>query len=152
MIIKGKDAAGIAMEAINHAKEAKYDVVLVDTAGRMQDNEPLMRALTKVIIFIYTIIAWWSKFNKKTHYLYGTFVSTLKKKNFKILFDQISFDLLLVCYSDQLYTIRPLLKSNKLQSAQTHPPFNSNIFSDVKIWYFIYFMYYISCYTCINFL
>lgn len=45
----GKDAAGIAMEAINHAKEAKYDVVLVDTAGRMQDNEPLMRALTKLI-------------------------------------------------------------------------------------------------------
>lgn len=49
MVITGKDAAGIAMEAINHAKEAKYDVVLVDTAGRMQDNEPLMRALTKVI-------------------------------------------------------------------------------------------------------
>lgn len=48
-MIIGKDAAGIAMEAINHAKEAKYDIVLVDTAGRMQDNEPLMRALTKVI-------------------------------------------------------------------------------------------------------
>lgn len=46
----GKDAAGIAMEAINYAKEAKYDIVLVDTAGRMQDNEPLMRALTKVNI------------------------------------------------------------------------------------------------------
>ena len=26
----------------------KLDVVLVDTAGRMQDNEPLMRALAKV--------------------------------------------------------------------------------------------------------
>lgn len=49
-MITGKDAAGIAMEAINYANEAKYDVVLVDTAGRMQDNEPLMRALTKVII------------------------------------------------------------------------------------------------------
>lgn len=46
----GKDAAGISMEAIQFAKEANYDVVLVDTAGRMQDNEPLMRALTKVII------------------------------------------------------------------------------------------------------
>jgi len=45
----GKDAAGIAMEAINYAKESKYDIVLVDTAGRMQDNEPLMRALTKLI-------------------------------------------------------------------------------------------------------
>jgi signal recognition particle GTPase len=44
----GKDAAGIAMEAINFARDAKVDIVLVDTAGRMQDNEPLMRALTKV--------------------------------------------------------------------------------------------------------
>ncbi|XP_043513205.1 signal recognition particle receptor subunit alpha homolog isoform X2 [Frieseomelitta varia] len=45
----GKDAAGIAMEAIRFAKDSKIDVVLVDTAGRMQDNEPLMRALTKLI-------------------------------------------------------------------------------------------------------
>jgi len=45
----GKDAAGIAMEAIRFAKEARVDVVLVDTAGRMQDNEPLMRALAKLI-------------------------------------------------------------------------------------------------------
>ena len=26
----------------------KFDVVLVDTAGRMQNNEPLMRSLAKV--------------------------------------------------------------------------------------------------------
>jgi len=45
----GKDAAGIAMEAINYARTARIDVVLVDTAGRMQDNEPLMRALSKLI-------------------------------------------------------------------------------------------------------
>lgn len=45
----GKDAAGIAMEAINFARDARIDVVLVDTAGRMQDNEPLMRALAKLI-------------------------------------------------------------------------------------------------------
>jgi len=45
----GKDAAGIAMEAINHARDSGIDVVLVDTAGRMQDNEPLMRALSKLI-------------------------------------------------------------------------------------------------------
>ena len=32
----GKDAAGIAMEAINHARDQGIDVVLVDTAGRMQ--------------------------------------------------------------------------------------------------------------------
>merc|ERR1711962_898836 len=45
----GKDAAGIAMEAINYARDMKIDVVLVDTAGRMQDNEPLMISLTKLI-------------------------------------------------------------------------------------------------------
>lgn len=45
----GKDAAGIAMEAIRFAKDMKIDVVLIDTAGRMQDNEPLMRALSKLI-------------------------------------------------------------------------------------------------------
>ncbi|XP_055530129.1 signal recognition particle receptor subunit alpha homolog [Wyeomyia smithii] len=45
----GKDAAGIAMEAIRYAKESTIDVVLIDTAGRMQDNEPLMRALAKLI-------------------------------------------------------------------------------------------------------
>lgn len=45
----GKDAAGIAMEAIKHATDSRVDVVLIDTAGRMQDNEPLMRALGKLI-------------------------------------------------------------------------------------------------------
>ncbi|KIJ17193.1 hypothetical protein PAXINDRAFT_162128 [Paxillus involutus ATCC 200175] len=45
----GKDAAGIAKEAIAHAKDNDFDVVLVDTAGRMQDNEPLMRALAKLV-------------------------------------------------------------------------------------------------------
>lgn len=44
----GKDAAGIAKDAIAYAKENAFDVVLIDTAGRMQDNEPLMRALAKV--------------------------------------------------------------------------------------------------------
>lgn len=46
----GKDAAGIAMEAIRHAKETGKNVVLVDTAGRMQNNEPLMRSLAKVCL------------------------------------------------------------------------------------------------------
>lgn len=45
----GKDAAGIALEAINYARDRKFDVVLIDTAGRMQDNEPLMRALAKLV-------------------------------------------------------------------------------------------------------
>ncbi|GJN88962.1 hypothetical protein Rhopal_001933-T1 [Rhodotorula paludigena] len=45
----GKDAAGIAKDALAHAKQNGFDVVLIDTAGRMQDNEPLMRALAKLI-------------------------------------------------------------------------------------------------------
>jgi signal recognition particle receptor subunit alpha len=45
----GKDAAAIAHEAINYARDSNHDVVLVDTAGRMQDNEPLMKALAKLI-------------------------------------------------------------------------------------------------------
>lgn len=45
----GKDAAGIAMEAISYARNQNFDVVLVDTAGRMQDNTPLMTALAKLI-------------------------------------------------------------------------------------------------------
>lgn len=45
----GKDAAGIAKEALIYAKKQGFDVVLIDTAGRMQDNEPLMRALAKLV-------------------------------------------------------------------------------------------------------
>ncbi|GAA6083327.1 signal recognition particle receptor subunit alpha isoform X1 [Tachysurus ichikawai] len=45
----GKDAASIAMEAITYARNHGFDVVLVDTAGRMQDNAPLMTALAKLI-------------------------------------------------------------------------------------------------------
>ncbi|GAA5942033.1 signal recognition particle receptor subunit alpha [Sporobolomyces koalae] len=45
----GKDAAGIAKDALTYAKQNDFDVVLIDTAGRMQDNEPLMRALAKLI-------------------------------------------------------------------------------------------------------
>ena len=32
------------------AKDKKFDVVLIDTAGRMQNDEPLMIALAKVQI------------------------------------------------------------------------------------------------------
>jgi signal recognition particle GTPase len=44
-----KDPAAVASFAIRHATERGYDVVLVDTAGRMQNNEPLMRALAKLV-------------------------------------------------------------------------------------------------------
>lgn len=45
-----KDPANVAREAVKHARREGYDVVLVDTAGRMQDNEPLMVALSKLIV------------------------------------------------------------------------------------------------------
>ena len=45
----GKDPADVAMNAINFARSSGFDVVLVDTAGRMQDNTPLMVALSKLI-------------------------------------------------------------------------------------------------------
>lgn len=45
----GKDAASVASDAIRKAKELGMDVVLIDTAGRMQDNEPLMKALAKLV-------------------------------------------------------------------------------------------------------
>ncbi|RWS11768.1 signal recognition particle receptor subunit alpha-like protein [Dinothrombium tinctorium] len=45
----GRDSAAIAMEAINYARNTGYNCCLVDTAGRMQDNEPLMKQLAKLI-------------------------------------------------------------------------------------------------------
>eukprot|EP00899_Mesostigma_viride_P005291 jgi/Mesvir1/14763/Mv05404-RA.1 len=44
-----KDPANVARDAISAAAREGCDVVLVDTAGRMQDNEPLMRSLSKLI-------------------------------------------------------------------------------------------------------
>lgn len=45
----GRDASGIAADGIKYAAQMGYDVVLIDTAGRMQDSEPLMRALSKLV-------------------------------------------------------------------------------------------------------
>ncbi|GBG26430.1 Signal recognition particle receptor subunit alpha [Hondaea fermentalgiana] len=44
-----KDAASVAVNGIKQAKDTGMDVVLIDTAGRMQNNEPLMRSLTKLV-------------------------------------------------------------------------------------------------------
>lgn len=45
-----KDAASVAAAAIRDATNKYHDdVVLIDTAGRMQNNEPLMRALVNLI-------------------------------------------------------------------------------------------------------
>ncbi|CCI44059.1 unnamed protein product [Albugo candida] len=44
-----KNPAAVAQEAIQHATANGFDCVLIDTAGRMQNNEPLMRALAKLV-------------------------------------------------------------------------------------------------------
>src|SRR4030067_993798 len=46
--VYGGDAASIAYDAINHAKAHGINVVLIDTAGRMQTNQNLMQELQKV--------------------------------------------------------------------------------------------------------
>lgn len=45
----GSDAAGLAYDAIERAKAEGYDVVLIDTAGRLQNKQGLMDELLKVI-------------------------------------------------------------------------------------------------------
>ena len=44
-----KDASAVAAEGILQGAREGYDVIMVDTAGRMQDNQPLMQALGKLI-------------------------------------------------------------------------------------------------------
>lgn len=43
------DPAYICREAIDEAKRGNYDCVLIDTAGRMQDNKLLMENLAKLV-------------------------------------------------------------------------------------------------------
>ncbi len=44
----GGDPAAVAFDAVDHAKARKRDVVLVDTAGRMQTNANLMDEMKKI--------------------------------------------------------------------------------------------------------
>merc|ERR1712000_460546 len=45
----GKSPSVVAKAALVQAKNDNIDVVLIDTAGRMQDNEPLMASLSKLV-------------------------------------------------------------------------------------------------------
>jgi len=45
----GADAAGLAYDAFVQAKDASVDVLLIDTAGRLQNNTDLMAELEKII-------------------------------------------------------------------------------------------------------
>ncbi|MFN3227700.1 MAG: signal recognition particle-docking protein FtsY [Hyphomicrobiales bacterium] len=46
---QGSDAAGLAFDALTQAKEQGIDVLLIDTAGRLQNRTELMAELEKVI-------------------------------------------------------------------------------------------------------
>jgi fused signal recognition particle receptor len=43
------DAAGLAFDAVERARAQNYDVVLIDTAGRLQNKQGLMDELLKII-------------------------------------------------------------------------------------------------------
>jgi fused signal recognition particle receptor len=45
----GADAAGLAFDALQRAKKEGYDVLIIDTAGRLQNKTALMAELEKVI-------------------------------------------------------------------------------------------------------
>ena len=45
----GADAAGLVFDAVRAAKERSVDVLLVDTAGRLQNRTELMQELQKVV-------------------------------------------------------------------------------------------------------
>jgi len=45
----GADAAGLAYEALERARAAKADVLLIDTAGRLQNKAGLMEELRKIV-------------------------------------------------------------------------------------------------------
>jgi fused signal recognition particle receptor len=45
----GADAAGLAFDALKRAQEAEADVLLVDTAGRLQNRDELMAELEKIL-------------------------------------------------------------------------------------------------------
>lgn len=45
----GSDAAGLAFDALQKARDEGYDVVLFDTAGRLQNKQGLMDELHKII-------------------------------------------------------------------------------------------------------
>ena len=46
---QGADAAGLAFDALSKAREDRVDVLMIDTAGRLQNKQGLMDELAKII-------------------------------------------------------------------------------------------------------
>ncbi|RFB05350.1 signal recognition particle-docking protein FtsY [Parvularcula marina] len=53
---QGADAAGLAFDAIKRAQEEDIDVVLIDTAGRLQNRKELMEELGKIVRVIKKLV------------------------------------------------------------------------------------------------
>jgi len=51
----GSDAAGLAFDALEKARAENYDVLLIDTAGRLQNKQGLMDELHKIIRVIHKL-------------------------------------------------------------------------------------------------
>ena len=45
----GSDASGLAFEAVERARAAGVDILLIDTAGRLQNRTELMQELEKIV-------------------------------------------------------------------------------------------------------
>jgi fused signal recognition particle receptor len=54
---QGSDSAGLAFTALTAAKEQRIDVLLIDTAGRLQNKAELMKELQKVVRVIQKVDA-----------------------------------------------------------------------------------------------
>jgi len=52
----GSDAASLAFEAVTEAKAGNFDVLLIDTAGRLQNKDGLMQELEKVVRVIKKVV------------------------------------------------------------------------------------------------
>ena len=46
---QGADAAGLAFDALSRARDENFDLVLIDTAGRLQNRTELMQELEKIV-------------------------------------------------------------------------------------------------------
>ncbi len=46
---QGSDASGLAFDALKHARETNADVLILDTAGRLQNRTELMAELEKIV-------------------------------------------------------------------------------------------------------
>src|SRR6202171_2666784 len=55
---QGSDSASLAFNALSAAKQQKFDVLLVDTAGRLQNKAELMNELEKIVRVIRKVDAW----------------------------------------------------------------------------------------------